>query len=245
MAKRKTKAELGIVYTSKQMMEAIFPSYGFTGLLKTVLGDVTVGGSAVFHGESGNGKSTLVASICMELQMLGPLYYNNVESGVSGVIQKLGRRLGVNADTNITWGHRNSFQQMKYRLKTTRSKFAVLDSIQSARLTFAQSQELIKEFPKVFFLFIAWGDGKLPIGKPAQDILFESDIKVLVDAGVAYINSRFEADPFYYIPGVYEYHQAQKIAQIQADKALKHALRTPKAQLALPFKAESESTFNN
>lgn len=216
--KRKRRSR---TFTVKTLYRTKFKKWGFKGVLRKVLGDVD-GKSFTAHlyGGSGHGKSRLMMEIAKELQPYGKIFINQAESGKSSVFKKLLMDFNIREDANISIGDRLDYKELKEVCLKNRCSFILIDSSDAMKLTVEEWEDLVLTFlNKKSIITIGHADpsGKKPKGTNGKWIEYWSDIKINVFQGSCDIQSRFGADPFYDIPGVFERWQ-EKLAKRESNK---------------------------
>jgi hypothetical protein len=149
--------------------------------------------SAMFYGESGNGKTEYTTMFAKYLTKFGSVLYNSIEQGSSRSLQASWERQGMHeVKGRITLADRESYGSMILRLKKKNSpNFVIIDSTRYMRLTYDMWQELRGMFKKKSFILIAHGSGDNPKSYSDKEILFDVDIKVQVKAYQAIPRCRF------------------------------------------------------
>ncbi|MFD2787970.1 P-loop NTPase family protein [Hymenobacter rubripertinctus] len=176
----------------------------------------------IVWGDSGQGKTTFVIQLCMELTKIGKVYYNSAEEGEGSSLQNNMRRNDVAGKCKagaFMIGDRDSFEKMVSRLAQPRHriKFVVIDSLQYLKLTEDQYKYLIETFPSLGIIMISWADSSgNPKGQHARAIRYMVDIKTYVKKGLATTDSRFGSTIPY---RVMEWDEVEKPAPAKLLKA--------------------------
>lgn len=159
------------------------------------IGEVETNFRMIVYGGSGHGKTTFVVKLCAELAKHGKVYYNSVEQGDSKSFQSALRQGDMDGlpASQFSIGNKDDLPTMLGRLKTNRSHFVVIDSIDAMKFTIDDYHDIIKRFKNKAFIFIAWGTktGDEPKGYHAKEIKFMVDVKIHVREGIATAASRY------------------------------------------------------
>lgn len=158
------------------------------------IGPVEQNFKMIVWGPSGSGKTTYVIKLVKELSKFGKVYYNSTEQGEGKSLQDVVNqcRLDECKPGTIIFGSKDTFDEMRKKLKRNRARFVVIDSLQYMNLTKEQYKQLEKEFPRKSFIIISWeGSGSDPKGEHGKSIRYMACVKVYVKNGKADASSRF------------------------------------------------------
>lgn len=175
------------------------------------LGALVDGFVMIVWAESGSGKSTFLMQLLAVLMNYGKVLYIGLEEGHRATMQGLAAesfRLELHqgkiafADAGMIY---NEALIVLRRRKS--AKIVVVDSIQYWEISYQQYKALKEEFPKKVFIFISHCNGKLPDGKTANKIRYDSDIKIYIEGFIAFVKSRLGGNKPYviYEEGAKEY----------------------------------------
>jgi glycine/serine hydroxymethyltransferase len=158
----------------------------------------------IIWGNSFQGKSNLCMQLVKFLVPHGKVLYLSLEEGLSVTLQTKVRQhlseLGEYERNVLFADYHLKFDKLREALRKKRSpKFILIDSLQYFGINYHQYKQLREEFPNKAFIFVSHANGKLPDGKTADRIKYDSDIKVRVDGYVAFIGSRFGGNKPYII----------------------------------------------
>lgn len=180
-----------------KMLEGVPPE------ITAAFGELTEQILMVVYGPSGNGKSRLVMQFIRILMDHGDVMYVSPEEGHRKTMQKTAKDTldEEKHSGKITfWDHDMTFEELVIKLKKKKSpKYVVIDSLQYWQISFAQYKQLKEMFPNKGFIFISHSEGKAPKGGVAKAILYDVDIKVRVEGGVAFVMARGNGDRKYII----------------------------------------------
>lgn len=149
------------------------------------------------YGDSSQGKSSLI-------MMFLKLLLKDVEEKAMYISPEEGHRWTMHtmAKNNLSldehggkitfWDHMMTYEELRAKLRKKKSpRIVVVDSLQYWDMrTKQQWKELTSKFPMVSFFIISHQRGTKPDGRLAGQILYDVDIKVRVEAGVAFVRAR-------------------------------------------------------
>lgn len=180
-----------------KMLEGVPPE------ITAAFGELTEQILMIIYGPSGNGKSRLLMQFIRILMDHGDVMYVSPEEGHRRTMQKTAKEtLDVEKhDGKISfWDHTMTYDELVIKLKKKKSpKFVVIDSLQYWKITFKQYCYLKERFPNKGFMYISHQKGSGPKGGVAEEILYDVDIKVRVEGGVAFVMARGNGDRKYII----------------------------------------------
>lgn len=165
-------------------------------------GKLTYGFPMIIWGESGNGKSNLVMQLLSVLMQYGNVLMLALEEGHKASTQKnVSRHLSEAHAGKIKFAdHEMTFGELQKLLRKKKSpKIIVVDSIQYWDITYDDYKSLKEEFRNKIFIFTSHANGKIPDGKTANKVRYDSDIKVRVEGYIAFVASRFGGNKPYVI----------------------------------------------
>lgn len=145
-------------------------------------------------GNSGNGKTSAVMSLCRELCAKGLRgIYLSLEEGFSVSMQDTLRRFGMEECGSLfKVAESCSMAELTDRLARRRSEdFFVIDSIQYLRLTYRQYVFIKNNWPNKLFILVSHADGRQPEGRSARSIMYDSALKIWVEGYAAFSKGRF------------------------------------------------------
>lgn len=153
-------------------------------------------------GNTGNGKTRFLLQLIKELSRFDKVVMNSLEEADSLTIkeafireqmQEVARRvILVPAEPIDEFSHRLSLKKSP--------KIAVIDSVQYVDFNFKEYLEFKKEHRDKLIIFTSQVEGKLPIGRTAQRIRYDADLKIWVEGYRAFSLGRYRGpEPFYTI----------------------------------------------
>lgn len=176
---------------------AKFSQVPFDGDFLASFGRPELRGSWIIYGGSGSGKTTLALMLCKYLTRFRKVAYDSLEQGLSLSMQKAWKRVGMEeAGASIVFLNKESVRDLTLRLAQRRSPgVVVIDSVHYLfRFGMTDYMRLKSTFPEKLFIWVAHEENGQPKGKMAQNIRFDSDVKVRVEGYKAFVTTRYE-DP--------------------------------------------------
>jgi KaiC/GvpD/RAD55 family RecA-like ATPase len=191
---------MGKVLTGRQIVEKEFKSIeGLSQKFTDSFGDIEDTFSAIFSGESGNGKTSLITQVLKELQVLGEVLYLGLEEGHAKSFKKALVRSDLDLDKIKVYDDLD-FDELNAVLDRRFSpKIVVIDSIQYMGLTYIQYKILKRKYlfgrkanARKILIFISHSNGKTIDGKAAFSIRHDCMVKGFVKGYLCFMISRFE-----------------------------------------------------
>jgi hypothetical protein len=179
-----------------------FKTLPFQGEWKDLIGMPEIAGSWLIWGKSGNGKTRFVLQLAKYLATFQKVFYNTLEEGLKLSFKIALEESNIKAVGNRFCFHSEKFNKMLARLRKDRSpNIIIIDSLQYLKITEDNYQELLEEFPKKLFVFVSHAQGSEPKGDLANEIRYNSDVKIRVHQFVAtpVENTRFGGNKPYII----------------------------------------------
>ncbi len=157
------------------------------------LGGLPKTGIVIIWGCSGNGKSGAAMSLCRELGNYYKILYVASEEGFGVSIRNTIRRYDLAALRTKFQVSLDTYDDLMERLaKRESAHVVVLDSPQSMGLKKSQFTELKEKYgDKKLLIFVCRAEGKEPLGKVAQMIKYDADVKIWVSGFKAFSHGRF------------------------------------------------------
>ncbi len=180
------------------------------------------------------------------LMFFGKVLYVSLEEGFeASIVQNVLRNLDTEAASGKVEfaDYEMNYNALVDKLSKKKSpKFVIIDSVQYWAIDYIQYKALKERFPRKTFVFVSHAKGKLPDGKTADKIRYDSGIKVRVEGYVAFVTSRYGGNKPYIIweEGAKKYW-GDKYNTVVLQKTPKKAPRKPKKQI----KEKEEEDENN
>jgi hypothetical protein len=172
-----------IVISSSELAGMDFETIGLKGKYRELIGDPSVGFSAMVFGLPKSGKSTLCIDFAKYLaENHGKVLYVAIEEGFGYTLKEKFERLGAI--------HPNLVIAEKIPDDLTPYQFVFIDSVSKAGLSNADLTRLRKNNPKTAFVFI-FHTTKEGNFRGKQDFAHDVDVIIEVENGEAKANGRF------------------------------------------------------
>lgn len=186
---------MGRAISNKNVLTAKFEVADFDGEFLASFGRPELRGAWIIYGGSGSGKTTFVMQMCKYLTRFRRVAYNSLEQGLSLSLQKAWERVGMQEVGNkIILLNKEQLKDLRVRLLKKQSPdVIVIDSVHYLRrFNMDQYQNLRDEFPNKLFIFVSHEKGGMPKGMMAQNIRYDSEIKIRVEGYKAFVTTRYE-----------------------------------------------------
>lgn len=186
---------MGRAISNKNVLTAKFEVADFEGEFLASFGRPELRGVWIIYGGSGSGKTTFVMQVCKYLTRFRRVAYNSLEQGLSLSLQKAWERVGMQEVGNkIILLNKEQLKDLRVRLLKKQSPdVIVIDSVHYLRrFNMDQYQNLRDEFPNKLFIFVSHEKGGMPKGMMAQNIRYDSEIKIRVEGYKAFVTTRYE-----------------------------------------------------
>lgn len=171
------------VISSSELAGMNFETIGLKGKYKDLIGDPSVGFSAMVFGLPKSGKSTLCIDFAKYLaENHGKVLYVAIEEGFGYTLKEKFERLGAI--------HPNLILAEKIPDDLSPYQFVFIDSVSKAGLSNADLTRLRKNNPKTAFIFI-FHTTKEGNFRGKQDFAHDVDVIIEVENGLAKANGRF------------------------------------------------------
>ncbi len=183
-------------YSPKEIAKKTYKTLPWNGKWAEAFGMPEENSTWFICGPSAAGKSSFVMQLAYELTHYGHVLYLSYEEGVSQSFQE--RLLRYELDKRQGWFRvvtNDTLQEVAERLKKRHSaKFVIVDSFQQAGWNYAETEALVRAFPKKSFIFISMEMNGQPLGKPAVRLRYLAGVKIRVAGFRAYCQGRFNPD---------------------------------------------------
>ena len=149
------------------------------------------------YGRPGSGKSVLVMQLLQYLsEVYGKAAYNSWEERVNKTMaNRIRNFMRIDPKTgsvkDVWFLAANSFEEMCKRIEKNYLRIIVIDSVQYARFTKDQLQELEARFAKRNIIVIMVGFGTARYKAKDMDLLHAADVKMYVHSGQLTVDSRY------------------------------------------------------
>lgn len=178
--------------SAKQVLTIKFDTIRLGGGWDECVGEIETTGIWFIWGNSGNGKTSAVVSLCKELSAFGKVLYNSREEGVSLTMQNTLRRYGMGELGSRFQLANMSLQELDEKISQQRSpKFVVLDSFQFMGLTYKDFRAFCEKHKNKMLIFVSRTRGRQPEGSAAINAMYDASCKIWVEGYKAFSKGRF------------------------------------------------------
>lgn len=178
--------------SAKQVLTIKFDTIRLGGGWDECVGEIETTGIWFIWGNSGNGKTSAVVSLCKELSAFGKVLYNSREEGVSLTMQNTLRRYGMGELGSRFQLANMSLQELDEKISQQRSpKFVVLDSFQFMGLTYKDFRAFYEKHKNKMLIFVSRTRGRQPEGRAAISAMYDASCKIWVEGYKAFSKGRF------------------------------------------------------
>lgn len=178
--------------SAKQVLTIKFDTIRLGGGWDECVGEIETTGIWFIWGNSGNGKTSAVVSLCKELSAFGKVLYNSREEGVSLTMQNTLRRYGMGELGSRFQLANMSLQELDEKISQQRSpKFVVLDSFQLMGLTYKDFRAFCEKHKNKMLIFVSRTRGRQPEGRAAISAMYDASCKIWVEGYKAFSKGRF------------------------------------------------------
>ena len=178
--------------SAKQVLTIKFDTIRLGGGWDECVGEIETTGVWFIWGNSGNGKTSAVVSLCKELSAFGKVLYNSREEGVSLTMQNTLRRYGMGELGSRFQLANMSLQELDEKISRQRSpKFVVLDSFQFMGLTYKDFRAFCEKHKNKMLIFVSRTRGRQPEGRAAISAMYDASCKIWVEGYKAFSKGRF------------------------------------------------------
>jgi len=171
------------VLSSQDLLRMDFETIGLKGKFRNLIGDPSVGFTAMVFGQPKSGKSTLMLEFAQELAVHhGQVLYAAIEEGYGYTLKEKIQRVGATSS-------RLHFSE-KLPSNLNAYDFVFVDSVSRAGMELEDMIKLKNRYPRTGFIFIfhSTKDGKFRGG---NELAHEVDVIIEVEEGLAIGIGRF------------------------------------------------------
>jgi replication-associated recombination protein RarA len=177
--------------TAENVLTARFRGLEFEGEWQRVFGTPERRHSWIIWGQSGSGKTTFNMKLAKYISQLEPVLYNSMEEGLSVSIQNAYHRAGITSRDRVHLVS-ETMSDLGRRLARKKSPSVVfIDSIKYTRFRWADYEKFKARFPNKLLIWVGHATGKEPKGALAEDIRYDSFVKIYTEGFRAFVTSRF------------------------------------------------------
>lgn len=178
--------------SAKQVLTIRFDTVRLGGGWDGCVGEIETTGIWFIWGNSGNGKTSVVVSLCRELSAFGKVLYNSREEGVSLTMQNTLRRYGMGELGSRFQLADMPLEELDEKLSQRRSpKFVVIDSFQFMGLSYREFRAFCERHRNKMLIFVSRARGRQPEGRAAAGAMYDAACKIWVEGYKAFSKGRF------------------------------------------------------
>lgn len=178
--------------SARQVLTIRFDTIRLGGGWDGCVGEVESTGVWFIWGNSGNGKTSAVVSLCRELAAFGRVLYNSREEGVSLTMQNTLRRYGMGDLGGRFQLADMPLAELDERLSRQRSRrFVVLDSFQFMGISYKEFRAFCGRHRNKLLIFVSRTNGRQPEGRAAVSAMYDASCKIWVEGFKAFSKGRF------------------------------------------------------
>lgn len=188
---RKTELKLTRALTVDNVLNAKFKGLRLDGKWGEVIGNPELGKNWLIWGQSGSGKTTFLMQLIKELSKQETVIYNSLEEWPSSAIQKAFRRVGLlKGDRVMMVGE--DMKSFEARMKRQRSpRIMLIDSVRYTKFRWEDYLRFTDAFDHKIKIWVSHASGKEPKGALAEDIRYDSAVKIYTEGFRAFVTSRY------------------------------------------------------
>jgi hypothetical protein len=144
-------------------------------------------------GNSGNGKTSFVLQLIKYLAGFTTVAYNSLEEGGTHTMQEAFRRIGmIDVARRVILIEGESIRELEERMSKHKAPGVyVIDSLQYAGLTYNEYKAFKERHRDKLIIFISHAEGKLPEGRAAKKIMYDSGLKIWIEGYKAISKGRY------------------------------------------------------
>lgn len=178
-------------FSVDNVLNAKFKGLEFENEWYEVFGTPERAHSWLVWGQSGSGKTTFLIKLAKYLSGFEKVLYNSMEEGLSLSMKKAYQRAGVTPGDNLLMIQEPMADLTERLLKPKSPNIIFIDSVRYARMNWKEYQRFCAKFPTKLFIWVSHAKGKDPKGALAEDIRYDSFVKIYVEGFRAFVTSRF------------------------------------------------------
>lgn len=173
------------------VLNARFEGLPFDGKWKQVIGMPERAYSWAIWGQSSSGKTTFNMQLAKYLSSFERVLYNSLEEGLSMSIQSAYNRAGITRKDKVQLISEPMKVLEKRLLKPKSPNIVLIDSLRYTKFRWNDYERFCKKFDRKLLIWIMHAKGKEPKGALAEDIRYDSFVKIYIEGYRAFISSRY------------------------------------------------------
>lgn len=156
------------------------------------IGSVPLTGIWFVWGNSGNGKTSAVVSLCRELAAYGKVLYNSREEGMSLTMQTTLRRYGIpDLGARFRISDMTIGELDEYIAQPRSPQIIVIDSFQYADFNYRRFRNFCDRHSGKLLIFVSRANGTRPEGRAAVSAMYDASLKLWIEGHTAFSKGRF------------------------------------------------------
>jgi len=180
--------------STEDLLSRHFKLMELEGEWKDLIGEPERNGVWLIWGNSGNGKTRFCLMLAKYLTRFGRVAYNTLEEGARRSMQKAVTEVGMSDLPKLRcpiFLNREPIEELRIRLTKRKSPDIIfIDSFQYTGLSRLAYIRLKEDFPSKLFIFVSHAEGKNPLGRTAQFVRYDVDVKIRIEGFRALSASR-------------------------------------------------------
>lgn len=181
----------GCAWSISNVLNAKFDGIPLTGKWHDAIGSPELAHSWIIWGQSSSGKTTFNMQLAEYISKFERVVYNSMEEGLSASIKAAFRRAGLTKKNNMILVQESMEDLAKRLVKPKSPKVVFIDSVRYTKMNWADYQNFCDRFPDKILVWVSHAKGKEPKGALAEDIRYDSFVKIYVEGYRAFISSRY------------------------------------------------------
>lgn len=167
--------------------------FDFTDDWLNAFGCPEMSGVWFIWGGSGSGKTTFTLQLVKYLAQFDKVLYNSLEEGAAYTMKLAFERVNMKkVGSRVQLLKAEPTPELIKRLDKRESRrIVVMDSIQYARMNYPKYQDFVERYPGKLFIFTSQAKGSNPVGRTAEQVMFDADMKIWVEGYKAFSKGRY------------------------------------------------------
>lgn len=179
--------------TPQEVQRIRIKTLPFEGEFRAAFDRPATTGIWIIWGTSGSGKTSMALMLAKELTRFGRVVYNSLEQGASlSMKQALARH-------ELAKVKRGSFLLVSEDLETLSERmsrrqspdFVIIDSLQYTGLDYRNYRKFKEQHRDKLIIFVSHADGLKPEGRTGVKVMYDAEMKILVEGYRAISKGRF------------------------------------------------------
>jgi len=186
------------IMNSEQLINYRYKTLPFTGAFYDLIGEPSHNAHIVVYGLPKSGKSIFSTQLSKYLaENFGKVLYVSAEEGFSVTLQKKARDF-AEGNPNFDFANFRTFEEIQEAMQNRPYMAVVIDSVNFAKVTAEQVEQLKHEYPNTLFITIHQAT-KQGQARGSQEYIHNADTIIRVHNGVATSVGRFNEGGTYVV----------------------------------------------